>query len=43
METLEAIRTGNSVRRFSDRPVPEEQLVRVLEAVHQALFPGSGC
>lgn len=36
METLEAIRTRRSVRKFSDRPVTEEQLNQVLEAARQA-------
>ncbi|HWI41506.1 MAG TPA: nitroreductase family protein [Verrucomicrobiae bacterium] len=36
METLEAIRTRRSVRKFSDRPVEPEKLQAVLEAVRQA-------
>jgi nitroreductase len=36
METLEAIRTRRSVRRFSDQPVEPEKLQAVLEAVRQA-------
>ncbi len=36
METLEAIRTRRSVRKFSDRPVSAEQLNRVLDAARQA-------
>ncbi len=36
METLEAIRTRRSVRKFSDRPVEPEKLQAVLEAVQQA-------
>ena len=36
MDTLEAIRTRRSVRKFSDKPVSEEQLNKVLEAVRQA-------
>lgn len=36
METLEAIRTRRSVRRFSDQPVEPEKLQAVLEAVQQA-------
>ncbi len=36
METLEAIRTRRSVRRFSDRPVEQEKLQAVLEAIRQA-------
>jgi nitroreductase len=36
MDTLEAIRTRRSVRSFSDRPVEEEKLQAVLEAVRQA-------
>ena len=36
METLEAIRTRRSVRKFSEQPVPLEKLQAVLEAVRQA-------
>ena len=36
METLEAIRTRRSVRRFSSQPVEPEKLQAVLEAVQQA-------
>ncbi|MDA8429247.1 MAG: nitroreductase family protein [Geobacteraceae bacterium] len=36
METLEAIKTRRSVRRFSDQPVEPEKLQAVLEAVQQA-------
>jgi len=36
METLEAIRTRRSVRRFSDQPVEPEKIQAVLEAVQQA-------
>lgn len=36
METLEAIRTRRSVRKFSDQPVEPEKLQAVLEAVQQA-------
>ncbi|RNC68357.1 MAG: nitroreductase [Desulfuromonadales bacterium] len=36
METLEAIRTRRSVRKFSDRPVEPEKLQAVLEAARQA-------
>ena len=36
MDTLEAIRTRKSVRKFSDRPVEPEKLRVVLEAVRQA-------
>lgn len=36
MDTLEAIRTRRSVRRFSDRPVEPEKLRAVLEAVQMA-------
>lgn len=36
METLEAIRTRRSIRKFSDRPVEAEKLQAVLEAVRQA-------
>ena len=36
METLEAIRTRRSVRRFSDQPVEPEKLQAVLEALRQA-------
>ena len=36
METLEAIKTRRSVRKFSDQPVEPEKLQAVLEAVRQA-------
>jgi nitroreductase len=36
MDTLEAIRTRRSVRKYSDRPVEEEKLQVVLEAARQA-------
>lgn len=36
MDTLEAIRTRRSVRKFSDRPVEDEKLQSVLEAVQAA-------
>lgn len=36
METLEAIKSRKSVRRFSDRPVEEEKLQAVLEAARLA-------
>jgi nitroreductase len=36
MDTLEAIRTRRSVRKFSDRPVEPEKLRAVLEALQQA-------
>lgn len=36
MDTLEAIRTRRSVRKFSDRPVEEEKLRTVLEAARLA-------
>jgi nitroreductase len=36
MDTLEAIRTRRSVRAFSGRPVEQEKLLAVLEAVRQA-------
>ncbi|RII25618.1 MAG: nitroreductase [Geobacter sp.] len=36
MDTLEAIRTRRSVRKFSDRPVEPEKLQAVLEAVQMA-------
>ena len=36
MDTLEAIRTRRSVRRFSDRPVEAEKLTAVLEAARMA-------
>ncbi|WP_306533567.1 nitroreductase family protein [Geobacter sp.] len=36
METLEAIRTRRSVRKFSDRPVEPEKLQTVLEAARLA-------
>lgn len=36
MDTLEAIQTRRSVRRFSDRPVEAEKLRKVLEAARMA-------
>jgi nitroreductase len=36
METLEAIRTWKSTRKFLDKPVEEEKLKRILEAVRRA-------
>lgn len=36
MDTLEAIRTRRSVRKFADRPVEPEKLQAVLEAVRMA-------
>ncbi len=36
MDTLEAIRTRRSVRKFLDRPVEPEKLMAVLEAVRMA-------
>ncbi len=36
MDTLESIRTRRSVRKFSDRPVAEEELQAVLEAARLA-------
>jgi len=36
MDTLEAIRTRRSVRKFSDKPVEDEKLQTVLEAVQAA-------
>ena len=36
MDTLEAIRTRKSVRKFSDRPVEPEKLQAVLEAARLA-------
>ena len=36
METLEAIKTRISIRKFSDQPVEPEKLEAVLEAVRQA-------
>jgi len=36
METLEAIRTRRSIRKYAPDPVPEEQLRAVLEAVRQS-------
>ncbi len=36
METLEAIKTRRSIRKFSDQPVEPEKLQTVLEAVQQA-------
>ena len=36
MQTLDAIRTRRSIRKFSDQPVEPEQLQKVLESVQQA-------
>jgi len=36
METLEAIRTRRSIRKYSDRPVEPEKLTAVLEAARQS-------
>lgn len=36
MDTLEAIRTRRSIRKFSDRPVEPEKLQQILEAVRLA-------
>lgn len=36
METLEAIKTRRSIRKFTDQPVEPEKLQAVLEAVQQA-------
>ncbi len=36
METLDAIRTRRSIRKFSSRPVEPEKLTAILEAVRQA-------
>jgi len=36
METLDAIKTRRSIRKFSDQPVEPEKLQAVLEAVRQA-------
>lgn len=36
MEVSEAIRKRNSIRKYEDRPVPEEKLLRILEAARLA-------
>ncbi|MSN24532.1 MAG: nitroreductase [Geobacter sp.] len=36
MDTMEAIKSRHSVRRFADRPVEEEKLLQVLDAARQA-------
>jgi nitroreductase len=36
METLEAIQTRRSVRKYLDKPVPEDLLQKLLAAVMQA-------
>ena len=44
METLEAIKTRRSIRKFSDQPVEPEKLQAVLEAVQQApSWPNRQC
>jgi nitroreductase len=36
MDTLEAIKTWRSTRKFQDRPVEEEKLEEILDAVRRA-------
>jgi nitroreductase len=36
MEVMEAIRQRNSIRAYEDRPVPEEELLKVLDAARLA-------
>jgi nitroreductase len=42
MEVTEAIEKRNSIRKYEDKPVPEEKLLRVLEAARLAPS-GSNC
>lgn len=42
MDTLEALRTRRSVRKFEDRPVPEEMVRQILEAAMMAPSAGNG-
>lgn len=42
METMKAITTWNSTRRFLDRPVDEEKLLALLRAVQRAPSWGNG-
>lgn len=42
METMKAITTWNSTRRFLDRPVKEEKLLALLRAVQRAPSWGNG-
>ena len=41
MDTLEAIRTRRSVRRYEDRPVPEELVTKLLAAAMAAPAPAT--
>lgn len=41
METLEALRTRRSIRKFEDRPVPEAMITRILEAAMMAPSAGN--
>lgn len=42
MELFEAIRTRRSIRRFSDKPVGEDQLKQILDAAMMAPSAGNG-
>ncbi|MEZ7197084.1 nitroreductase family protein [Pseudodesulfovibrio karagichevae] len=42
MDTLEAIRTRRSVRKYEDRPVPDEMVRQILEAAMMAPSAGNG-
>ncbi|WP_272699017.1 nitroreductase family protein [Desulfovibrio sp. Fe33] len=42
METLEALRTRRSVRKFEDKPVSEEMVRQILEAAMMAPSAGNG-
>ena len=33
METLEAIRTKRAIRQYTNQPVPEETILKILDAV----------
>ena len=41
MELKDAIKNRQSIRDFEDKPVPEEKLLKVLEAAHQAPSAGN--
>jgi nitroreductase len=42
MDVLEAIKTRRSIRKYSDRPIEEEKLCRVLEAARLAPSSANG-
>ncbi|XXJ18209.1 nitroreductase family protein [Desulfovibrio caledoniensis] len=42
MDTLEALRTRRSIRKFIDKPVPDEMVTQILEAAMMAPSAGNG-